>query len=192
MQPTPCICHMHNLHIWSLHPKAHFHKLVRSHSRVHQPGMFSQLVHSVCTLCHMSTLLHHQRRCLPRCPHDHYWGCQADHKRLLQKMFGWLSVVHASTASLFTTKQIQISSTIVANFSVLFYFCRVYLKGASVSGLNVHNWLSISGLEVNMLAMYKHLYRNVERSGCRLRHRLCCSCMPFVGTHHFQQNLVYV
>ena len=142
----------------------------------------------------MSTLLHHQRRCLHWCSHGHYWGQQADHKRLLQKMFRWLSFVHASTASLFTTKQIQISSTIVANLSALFYFCRVYWKGASVCGLNVHNWLSKSGLELNVLAMYKHLTKmlkgvDVDWDICYV----CCSCMPFVGTHipDFAESDVY-
>ena len=62
---------------------SHFHKLVHSHSSVHQPGMFSQLDHSVCTLCHMSTLLHHQRRCLHWCPHGHFLGHPADHRKLL-------------------------------------------------------------------------------------------------------------
>ena len=61
----------------------HFHKLVHFHSIVHQPDMFSQRIHSVCILCHTSTLLHHQRRCLHWCPHDHYLGCQADHRKLL-------------------------------------------------------------------------------------------------------------
>ena len=79
-------CHMHiarNGFDHCMHSVSHFHKLVHSHSTVHQPGMFSQLVHSVCTQCHMSTLLHHQRRYLHWCPHDHYLGHQVDHRKLL-------------------------------------------------------------------------------------------------------------
>ena len=195
MQPTPCICHVHNLCIWSLHPKTHFHKLGHSHSRVHQPGMFSQLDHSVCTLCHMSTLLHHQRRCLHWCPHDHYWGCLADHKRLLQKMFGWLSVAHASTASLFTTKLNWFNTDIikycsVANFSVLFHFCKIYLKGASVCGLNVHNWLSKSGLELNVLAICISILQKWRKEWMQTETytMLLLHAMP----HYFQRKLAHV
>ena len=41
----------------------YFHKLVHSHSTFHQPGMFSQLVHSKCSHCHTHMLLYPQRRC---------------------------------------------------------------------------------------------------------------------------------
>ena len=61
--------------------------------------MFSELVHSVCTLCHMSTLLHHQRRCLHWCPHDHYCGRQADHRKLLQKKWNIYVYVHTVVAT---------------------------------------------------------------------------------------------
>ena len=62
----------------------HFYRLAHSHSTVHWPGMFSQLVHPVCTLCHMSILLRHPQRRLYLCSHGHYWGHQADYRKFLQ------------------------------------------------------------------------------------------------------------